>query len=355
MSHMINHVVASMRRQSLGLLATVLLGPAMATAAVYPNVSPAGKNLPRKAEWYQQCMRVRPLQPPPKDLPRSAEPERCDAADLFYDTQNMAAPTDADWKKVRDCAFRTNASGVLMMLYANGSGVYPNLNLATRYACSIESPAAEMQGRVAHLRRRMAGAERGDVDVCDDVASSDMRGVCASVRERQREKRRNDQLAAIARRWTPKEQLGLEMASKAMHYFAQHRFDYETDQGSTAKRALQVETMGAELDQFVSDIEEFEKGNVPTYSEAEFASLEAKMNQTYQQFIQTRPASTSYLGTIRKSGVEKTQRAWLAYRDAMELFGSIKYPSTPASGWRALLTSRRLKQLSELDDASAGR
>jgi uncharacterized protein YecT (DUF1311 family) len=53
--------------------------------------------------------------------------------------------------------------------------------------------------------------------------------------------------------------------------------------------------------------------------------------------------------------VEKTQHAWLAYRDAMELFASTKYPSAPASGVRALLTSRRLRQLTELQNAAAGR
>jgi uncharacterized protein YecT (DUF1311 family) len=79
------------------------------------------------------------------------------------------------------------------------------------------------------------------------------------------------------------------------------------------------------------------------------------MNATYRQFMLTRPASTSYLGTIRKSGVEKSQRAWLAYRDAMELFGAIRHPQVPGSGWRALLTARRIKQLAELDNAAAGK
>jgi hypothetical protein len=33
----------------------------------------------------------------------------------------------------------------------------------------------------------------------------------------------------------------------------------------------------------------------------------------------------------------------------------MKYPSAPASGLRALVTSRRLKQLAELENAAAGR
>jgi uncharacterized protein YecT (DUF1311 family) len=53
--------------------------------------------------------------------------------------------------------------------------------------------------------------------------------------------------------------------------------------------------------------------------------------------------------------VEKTQRAWLAYRDAVELFASIKYPDVSPAAWRALLTSRRLRQLTELDNAALGK
>jgi hypothetical protein len=39
----------------------------------------------------------------------------------------------------------------------------------------------------------------------------------------------------------------------------------------------------------------------------------------------------------------------------MEMFVSMKYPSVPASGLRALLTSRRLRQLAELENAAVGR
>jgi uncharacterized protein YecT (DUF1311 family) len=113
--------------------------------------------------------------------------------------------------------------------------------------------------------------------------------------------------------------------------------------------------MDAEFERFATDIEDFQAGKTPRFTEADFKALDDKMNQAYREFMEARPGPDSYLGTIRKSDVEKTQRAWLAYRDAMELFGSIKYPDVPASGWRALLTSRRVKQLAELAAAAEGR
>lgn len=337
------------------LLLALLLAAEAAAVAPYPNVYGAPPEVLRSADWYRQCLRVRDAKPPRQHQPARAESGRCDASALYYDTLNLPQASDADWRRVRECAVRANASGVLMMLYANGAGMTPHFDLATKYACSIQSPVNEMKSRVQHLRRRASGEDRAQVDVCDDVVSAEMRGQCGAIRERQRDKSRSGELAALTRAWNAKEQLGLEMASKAAHYFAQHRVDYETDSGSPAARSLQIDSQAAELDSFVADVLDFEAGRVPRHSEAEFASLEEKMDAVYRRFMATRPASASYLGSIRKTGVEKTQRAWLAYRDAMELFGSIRYPQVPGSGWRALLTARRLKQLTELDNAAAGR
>jgi uncharacterized protein YecT (DUF1311 family) len=335
------------------LLAGVLTAGDGLAAMSYPNV--AAKTVPRTADWFRQCLRVRAQQAPARDRPHSGDLQRCDASDLYYDTRNMDQASDADWRKVRECAFRTSDNGVLMMLYANGNGVSRNLGLATKYACSLDSSPAEMQARVAHLRRIAAGVGEQGFDQCDDSSSGHMQGSCAAFRERQREAQRNARLAAISANWSARERLNFDMASKAAHDFAQHRSAYETDLSGAARLALQVEASANELDQFARDIESFESGKLPRFTEAEFQSLDEKLNEVYKRFMETPPSSASYLGTIRKSAVDRTQHAWLAYRDAMELFASARYPSVPSSAWRALLTSRRLRQITELDNAAMGR
>lgn len=308
-------------RGKMLLLAGLLLAADAFPAVLYPNVGTSAAVA--KTDWYRQCLRVKPLQAPARDRPPIGNLERCDAAELYYDTRNMESPGNADWRKVRECAFRTNDTAVLMMLYANGSGVQPNLNLATKYACSIESDANEMRSRLAHLRRMSAGDQ---FDLCDDISSSEMHGYCANVRERLQEKRRGGRIAVLAKTWSKKEQVGFELVTKAAHDFAQHRADYETDQSAAIRRTMQVEATSGELDQFVRDLQDFEGGKLPRFSEAEFRTLEDKMNETYRRFMAAPPSGGSYLGTIRKAGVEKTQHVWLAFRDAMELFGSMKYP-----------------------------
>ncbi len=332
-----------------------------ALAAPYPNVYGAPREVMRQADWYRQCLRARqarppliPIKPTVGDVAARGAPQRCDASSLYYDTRNNPEATEADWADVRGCALRSGDNGVLMMLYANGLGVEPDLNLATRHACAIQSPVSEMKSRVDRLRRKMRGQDGEAVDVCDDAATGSARGRCGALRQRGSAQRHADRLNQLTSGWTRKEQIGFEMASKAAHHFAQHRADYETDR-SAGERSLQLDTLGEELDRFARDLHDFESGKLPRFSEAEFVALEQKLNQVYARFMQEQPGPASYLGTIRKPDVERTQRAWLAYRDAMELFGSIRYPQVPASGWRALLTARRVRQLAELDNAAAGR
>jgi uncharacterized protein YecT (DUF1311 family) len=303
------------------------------------------------ADVSRQCGQVRYLRPPPADLPRSTGPLKCDAGLLYAQAASKSAASDAEWDNVRECAFRTNDSAILMMLYANGSGVAPNLGVAMKYACAAPGTQLDVRNRLTRLKRQPRNASFG----CGDAASARLREVCGGVHYRHAAIKEKDDLAALAKSWTPKERTGLDMAREAMRYFAEHRADYETDQGSLARARLHAEALGAELERFASDIEDFQSGKTPRFTEAEFKSLEDKLNLAYREFMDAQPGADSYLGTIRKSGVEKTQRAWLAYRDAMELFGSIKYPDVPASGWRALLTSRRIRQLSELTAAAEGR
>jgi uncharacterized protein YecT (DUF1311 family) len=342
----LSHVPA---RALLVLSLAMLAGQAL--AATYPNVSGSRKETATSG-WLQQCQQVRYQRPPADDLPRSKGSSRCDATKLYYDTLAKDAPGDADWQAVRECAFRNNDNAVLMMLYANGYGVAPNLGVAMKYACSTDGSPAELKSMLARLTSRNA---REHFDQCDNITSGPKMDLCAQVRERQGERLRSGELSGYVRAWTQKEQASYEMVRQAARYFAQHRRDFETDLGGPSRSRMQADVSSAEYDRFAGDIEDFERGKVPRYSEAEFAALDEKMNQVYQLLMQSQPGPHSYLGTIRKSGIEKTQRAWLAYRDAMELFGSVKYPAIPASGLRALLTSRRLKQLSELNDAAMGR
>ena len=146
------------------LLAGVCGGAAQ--AAPYPNVYGAPPEVLRSTDWYRHCLRVRNQQPARMPVENKVgEKGRCDAAGLYYDTLNLPEASKADWQRVHACAARTDAHGVLMMLYANGEAMTPQFDLAMKHACSMQSPVDEMKSRIQHLRRRTSGEDREAIDV----------------------------------------------------------------------------------------------------------------------------------------------------------------------------------------------
>jgi uncharacterized protein YecT (DUF1311 family) len=318
----------------------------------YPNL---GGEIREKSEWYQQCLRVRAKEPPVRDVAPASEMaalKGCDAGDLYYDTKSMSAPTSADWRKVRSCAFATKDTTVLTMLYANGSGVAKDLKLATKYACSTSSAIAEMAGRVENLGGRMSAGQHKDFDFCEDITSGYMQGMCAGIYERQQEKGREVRLTALVKNWPGKDQATFKTLRNALIAFAEHRGRDETDASGSARGAQATEASAAELDRFMMDIKNFEAGKLPAFTSAEFDKLDQRLNTVYQTFMRVPNLSETMIGTIKQVDVKKTQRAWLVYRDAMVAFGAARYPKVTAAAWKALLTERRIKQLSEFVEAA---
>jgi uncharacterized protein YecT (DUF1311 family) len=311
----------------------------------YPNVAASPADIPAKSAWYQQCLRVQSLAPPQKDIAASIATKDCGATDLYYDTLNSRVQVAHGWDIVRQCAFATHDYGVLTMLYANGMGVSRDLDLATRYACSTESSIAEMEGRIANLMDRARGGATKEFDLCDDITSGYMEGICAQIYERKNAKSRESRLAAAVSNWSIDQKAALRNLRAAVNEFARLRADDETDLSGTARRALQVEAQASELDQFTQDIVDFEEGKQPKQSSTTSSSLDLQLNQTYHTIMRASRTDLLNMGTVTKAGVRNAERAWLSYRDAWLKLASLKYPQLDRQGLKAMLTDRRLKQL----------
>ncbi|WP_446808560.1 lysozyme inhibitor LprI family protein [Methylomonas sp. 2BW1-5-20] len=96
---------------------------------------------------------------------------------------------------------------------------------------------------------------------------------------------------------------------------------------------------------FIGSLENFENGQVPSFTSQQFSNADTKLNAIYKR-IQTETKDASW-GTITNNGIMKTQREWLKYRDAWVKFGSIKYPAVSATSWKTYLTEKRIKMLED--------
>lgn len=334
------------------ILASACVAPLAALAQPYPNTSFFGVDVDRNAAWYQRCMAVEHVAAPAADTAPASSKQACDASAMYYDTRAKDAPNTGDWSRVRACAVKSHNEMVLMMLYANGYGVARNADLATRYACSLDQVAlAEMQARVEHLAR--PGQQAKPFDFCDDITSGVSGAVCASMQEEQRARARIAKLDRYGAALPAAAKIAFERLRKAQAAFAAASEEKENDMSGTAAVGLEIEARGKMDAEFLHDLEALDAGTMPRFSAAEYAGLDAKLNLTYHDVINTpskQDDSPERIGdsTVTRAGVRDTERAWLKFRDAWAAFLTARAAPLDPVSMQALLTERRTRQLAAI-------
>lgn len=342
-------------RTSLLLPILLYAWQAAIAAAGYPNTESMTEDMvDKQSAWYRACMAAKDAVPPASDLPSDAQRQSaatCEPDDLYYDTKHLSHRTDADWARVRACAFVQDDAGVLMMLYANGYGVKRSPATAVRFACLLGGTAAEEQSRVLHLSAMDGKADGSEFDICDDATSGFMAGYCARIEDRWRVQKRTKALAKFSHKLNKRERGAFEQLQKAVYFFAQLRGDGETDMTGTARAALAIQATADENDAFMSLLEKVEAGTLEKSDAATARDLNQQMDQVLHAVMLSKgqPAESSdRIGgtTITKVDVVQAQRAWIQYRDAwVEFIETHRSSHVDPDSLVSYLTARRVEQL----------
>ena len=62
-------------------------------------------------------------------------------------------------------------TGMLMTIYANGTGARRNFDIAMKFACELGGAPAEEEGWLAHLQKLKSEWQGQDFSPCDDITS----------------------------------------------------------------------------------------------------------------------------------------------------------------------------------------
>ncbi len=275
-------------------------------------------------------------------------PAGCSAVKLYY---GIGMPVDH--VRARQCALASPGDdqpfredrGVLMMVYANGQGVARDFTLARKAACEAGGAPAEVAGRLEHLAGMEAGRNKRPIDVCDDATSGYMGGWCASVANQLKEQQRGAGFARLIAPWNAREKQAFSSLEARAGAFFDLRSVEEVDLSGTARAAFTIAEEARQREDFRLSVAAFEKGALPRDSDAGFARLDARLNAVYRQL---KALPEPRFGTIRFEGIQRTQRAWLAYRDAWVAFGKVRYPQVAPNAWRAYFTRKRIAMLEGL-------
>lgn len=318
----------------LSFLLFAKMGQAVAEDPNFALVSPAVKNICRQVAHIS----IHSVDAG-ADLAKTLD--NCDAADFYYGIQHPR-----DFAKARQCAYLKKDFSTLTMIYANGKGVPRNWDLAIHFACQAGFAPAEIEARVLHLvQLRDQQATATDFDICDDVTSGYMMGVCTARQEQLTQAQRRHQLDALMVNWNTADKAAFLQLQQAANAFFTVRSANEVDLSGTARAALEIEEQASLRDDFLTALQQLTTGKFPLYTPQQVVQLDQQLNAVYQQIENNRDFS---VGTIDRAGVQKTQRSWLKYREAWVEFGKVKYPQVNAQTWRAWMTEKRIQMLQDL-------
>ena len=326
--------------------------PIVRTGAAVPQ-TPRDKWLPeREPEAIERCAAFVAAPYAVSDAPSQAELgglADCDAEALYY---GIGAPVD--FELARKCAFTRaepnrgavmGGAEILMMIYANGQGVPKNFELASRFACTVGGAPAEIDGRLSRLLEARSSGNLGQaMDLCDDITSGYMSGYCAAHAERLAAVPRNARKRAATAAMPQAEAKALESAAERLFDI---RSTWEVDLTGTMRARFSIEEQATLEDELVVTLEHLRDATfVPPHADPK--PLERELSKLMASISQTKDSAETPIGFVTPSGIRKTQRQWLRYRDSLVALVRKVRPAAELDDWRAAIVQARLEQLREL-------
>lgn len=310
----------------------------------------------------QECRNYEKVPIPNEDLPSATDRSKlakCDSEHLYFGFDRKPDPVNArkcaylDREKgsddARDCVFC--GSGLLTMIYANGTGASRNFDIAMRFSCEVDGAPAENFGRLDHLKKLKQDSWSGNnFNLCDDATSGFMQGWCASLDDEFDKVRRKRDAGTLVSKWTATQKRAFIELQRVAYAFFDASSRWEEDNTGTGRAAFEIESQSDQQHYFLQTIASFQKGKLPRLSVADFKRADAELNSVYKQVqeVQLPDYMNADQGWVTPEGIKKAQRKWLLYREAWVNFGAIRYPGVSADAWRAWTTQSRTKQLNEL-------
>jgi len=329
------------------------------------------------------CEHYDSVQIPAADLPTDQDRETLKSCVARDETSNFAPSMDlyfgisqpADPVKARACAYLERdthqktgiggiltgdfgGAGMLTMIYANGKGAARSFDLALKFACECaEEDEPVNNARLQRLLKLQSQHWTGnDFSLCDDIedtmqgSSSLAVAECRELQEHFEQASRSARLGKVEASWSSNEKQAFQDLQRAADAFFQASSENEIEvrtHGIGAGTDAEISEIDARShleDAFVTALENFERGQLPHFSPAQFKQSDAELNRVYKEYLKPFiPEPGEEPKSVTPDGIRTAQRAWLRYREAWVTFGQLKYPSVTADNWRAWVTEQRIE------------
>ena len=302
----------------------------------------------------QNCETVKISDFPPKDLPKDLSPGILKQENSYKYYYGIGVKID--YIKARNLAFiemstpdyTGNGFGgpvILMMIYANGYDVERNLDLSIRLACAnVNGAPAEIEGRLDHLKEMKSTGSKETFDICDDLSSGFMMGVCQGIISQKASYKRNTEIDSVTKTWSRKERAEFDKLRKTANIYFDARSTSEVDLSGTARAMYEYQESDNLENAFRNHVFEVDHCDIKMTSSGDFIKSGKELDSVYSLVLNKKPFD---YGTVTKDQIRQTQKKWIAYRDAWVRFGKIKCPNSNGETIKTIVTKERIEQLRE--------
>jgi uncharacterized protein YecT (DUF1311 family) len=298
-----------------------------------------------------RCFEAGPPKMPVSDLPTSVEKKQFLQSKAECGSYNEGVDQERDLVSFRKCLLsqedQDNVS--LAEIYANGWGVKRNAMLAIALVCRGSMVPAELEGMVNTLySTKSEDRLRTEFTFCDHATSGLSGGFCAAEAEKIEAKKRSKEVTKISEKWSDSQKLAFFKLKTAAEDFFDESASSEQDLSGSGRAQFVINEQAAMKQDFMSSLEAFEKGQLP--SDKDFAGADKELNRVYALVMKRKYEEGP--GAVTKEGIRSTQRKWVTYRDAWVEFGKSKYPEITTEAWKAWLTKKRIAKLKEFVESN---
>ena len=176
--------------------------------------------------------------------------------------------------------------------------------------------------------------------------------MCAAIREGRDDRVRRARLEQFAATLPAAARQPYALLRKAAEAFARQS-ESEIDMSGTAAAGFAIKHVARRENEFLETLLKAAQGGIPHASAAQLAQLERQLNADYRQLLAQPSKQDDYperlhYSTVTRENVRRTERAWLAYRDAWAPFLAAARLPVDLVSVRAQLTRQRIAQLKRI-------
>jgi hypothetical protein len=236
---------------------------------------------------------------------------------------------------------------VLAMIYGNGESVTKNLPLARQFICKVEQPPASPSVPEQLKLFNHLVATEGHFDFCKDPGGFG-RGadyVCLGMELRKATHTRQQTEAAIAAASASELRVAfaaLQQAWRALDEANARKDEAYCGSGNGCGGMLEAAEL-AFVRRWILDLDAVRNGSALA-ADTPASSLpivDADLNRSYRELLTDADISGDKNGTAAR----EAERAWIRYREAWVVYGTLRWPETTPDQWRAWQTVEWTKAL----------